>query len=47
MSGNRYAMWRKTALGYPCYLACEVAHPRFMHRDGIFRFRVTVNTGYE
>ena len=39
--------YQLTALRFPCYFACETAHPRFGHalREGTLV--LSVNTGYE
>jgi hypothetical protein len=39
---------QKVALRYPCYFACETAHPRFGRVLEIgMSVIVTVNSGYE
>lgn len=40
---------QKTALDFPCRLACETAHPRFARvmPGGLFTVALTVNSGYE
>ena len=39
--------YQYTALKFPCYLACETAHPRFVHAIPGGSLVLTVNSGYE
>jgi hypothetical protein len=38
---------QKIALQFPCFLACETAHPRFARAIAAGSLVLTVNSGYE